>query len=285
MIKGSMTQNIRSNTQGFIQTKEVFDKNYLKDFWIGTGYSCGERHGIPEDVNIEYLENGEFTATKVHGDACVPKGAITFRGKIPDSFDTNVAIPCTVTLGDEEEPASQTAPCKLRPVDKNNFIIEDYKITFKRGRLPEEPEEPKKEEPKKEEPKPKEITITKKIIKPIIYKYVQEECKPEKDTDDTDVYRKRYDFVEKFKRSKNSPRVFKIVDFNENGPVYEVLDYVPSRLLRGNKKIFQLYGLKNRDNKGRDGDDDNNGKDGKDNRNGKQCKKDKHRHHGKDRRY
>lgn len=254
MLQCSFAQDLETSnklTTSFLQSgselKDTFDKDWMKGFWIGKGYGCGGRTNIPEDINVEYVD-GEFVATKVNGDPCVPSGNVTFRGKLPENWETNTRYPGTITLGNPANPASGKGTCKIVPVDKDKFRVENWNLEFIRGRLnpPEEPkkEEPKKEEPKKEEPKPveepKPIVVISTKPAPII-----EEPKREKPCiqncddhlprgrDDENVYTKHVDIVEKFRKAKNPYKRFPRLLENDD----DDLILVPKKWLKVTEKL------------------------------------------------
>jgi hypothetical protein len=122
------------NTNG-VRTRAIFNQNYFLGNWIGIGYSCQNYNPIPEDIVITY-ENSQFLATKINGDNCVPSGYITFRGPIPTEVFYGVQYPCTITLGSPGSPASSTNNnCKIRPVDKDTFEVNNWNLKFVRGSL------------------------------------------------------------------------------------------------------------------------------------------------------
>jgi hypothetical protein len=119
MLNFSLAQDLNSQktefskSNSFLQKtelKETFDKDWIKGFWIGKGYGCAERKNIPEDINVEFI-NGKFEATKVHGDACVPTGIVTFNGELQQKWKTNQQYPWTITLVSPAKPASGKAGC------------------------------------------------------------------------------------------------------------------------------------------------------------------------------
>jgi hypothetical protein len=75
-------------------------------------------------------------ATKINGDACVPSGYITFRAPIPAEVFYGAEYPCTITLGSPGNPASSSSTnCKIRPVDKDTFEVNNWNLRFVRGSL------------------------------------------------------------------------------------------------------------------------------------------------------
>jgi len=211
----------------------------MKGFWIGKGYGCGGRSNIPEDINVEFV-NGEFVATKVNGDDCVPSGNVTFRGKLPDNWETNKQYPGIITLGNPARPASGSGSCRIVPIEKDKFRVVNWNLEFVRGRLNPPAEEPKKEEPKKEEPvkeEPKKEEPKKEEPKKEEPK--KEEPKIEKPcpsnnngdhlprgNDDEDVYTKHIDIVEKYRKAKNPYKKY------GNGEEDDDLVLVPRRWLK-----------------------------------------------------
>jgi len=176
-----------------IETSESFDRNYLKDFWIGQGYGCGGRSNIPEDISVEYVGD-EFVATKVNGDPCVPSGKVTFRGKIPENWKIGKQYPCTITLGSPARPASSKGACKVVPVDQNKFRVVNWNLTFIRGRLPVK-EEPKIQKPNKVQPKKqKRNKVQPKKLK-LCKKYPSGK-------DNEDAYKLQVNIDERFRRAK-----------------------------------------------------------------------------------
>lgn len=155
------------------RTSTVFDENYFKDFWIGTGYSCEGKKGLPEDAHIDYV-NGEFVATKVHGNECVHAGKTSFKGSLEKSWDTDKEYKCQITIGNIEEPQSEVSDnCKIKIIDQDHFEIPNLGISFKRGRLPppppvikyvEVPVEKVKYVEKEGEPTIKYVRVPKKLI-------------------------------------------------------------------------------------------------------------------------
>lgn len=120
------------NTSG-----KIYPTEWLNDFWIGVGYSCAGKKGLPEDVNINY-KGDVYEAFKVHGTPCVPSGEMTFTSKIQSEWDTEKHYPCTITSGTTTEPSSiKSDKCQLHPIDQDHFEILPYGIQFKRGRLPD----------------------------------------------------------------------------------------------------------------------------------------------------
>lgn len=117
-----------------------YKRDYFLGFWIGKGYTCNTGGEIAEDINITYTTTS-FVATKVHGDDCVNSGQVTFTGNIKDAWipvsGTNFNIPCTITLGSPSNPQStKSTNCSINIIDDNTFKVNDWGLTFIRGRLP-----------------------------------------------------------------------------------------------------------------------------------------------------
>ena len=217
-------------TNSFLQseTKDTFEKDWMKGFWIGKGYGCGGRSNIPEDINVEYVGD-EFVATKENGDDCVPSGKVTFRGKIPETWETGKEYPCQITLGSPSAPASGKGNCKVVPVEKDKFKVLNWNLEFVRGRLNPPKEEAKKEEPKKKEPKkkePKKEEPKKEKIRPCYNVDINNHLP--RGEDDENVYTKHIDIVEKFRKAKNPYKKFK----NEFEDEEEDLVLVPRKWLK-----------------------------------------------------
>ena len=267
----SFLQKTNSELETELETeselKETFDKDWMKGFWIGKGYGCGGRSNIPEDIHVEFVGD-EFVATKENGDNCVPSGKVTFRGKIPETWEIKKQYPGRITLGSPARPASSQGNCNIIPIEKDKFRVGGWNLEFVRGRLyppKEEPkveepkkEEPKKEEPEKEEPKKEEPKIEEpkveepKVEEPKVEEpIVVEKPKPKKEkklqkqkpaackeknfddhlprgVDDEDVYTKHIDIVEKFRKAKNPYKKFK----NEFEDEEEDLVLVPRKWLK-----------------------------------------------------
>ncbi len=114
-------------------SSQTFDKNWIEGYWIGEGYTCNNK--IQEDVTIEYV-NGEFVATKERGSDCVPAGHVTLRGKIPENFVIGQNYPCVITMGTIDRPSYfQNPDCRIVPLEKDKFVVNNFGITFSRIKL------------------------------------------------------------------------------------------------------------------------------------------------------
>jgi len=131
--------NSIAQTYSFLQKetktalKETYGEDWMKGNWIGQGYGCIGRNDITEDIYVEYV-NGEFVAKKITGDDCVPAPNVTFRGKLPDKFETGRSYQCTITLGNPYAPASTSSNnCKVVPLEKDKFKVDGWGLEFTRG--------------------------------------------------------------------------------------------------------------------------------------------------------
>jgi len=201
MFNSSLAQdNSIAQANSFLQKesktalKESYGADWMKGSWIGHGYGCGGRSNIPEDINVEYVD-GEFVAKKTTGDDCVPVPNVTFRGKLPDDFETGKSYQCTITLGSPAAPASSSSTnCRVVPLEKDKFKVDGWGLEFTRGSL-----NPQKEQPRNPPaPQPKGPAPVVVVDKP---QPCNNDNLPEVD-DDEDVYTKHIDVVEKFKRAK-----------------------------------------------------------------------------------
>jgi len=114
-----------------------FDSNYLLGVWQCTGYSCGFRRNIDEEITISYQDN-KFDAkkTNANGDRCVTQGHTTFHGDIPQNLSSGTNFGVTFWLGNLLRPSSGTRGYTCSVDDINNFHCQEIKCRRKSGYQP-----------------------------------------------------------------------------------------------------------------------------------------------------
>jgi len=122
-------------------TPEGWKRDYFLGYWIGDGYTCDTGKVEKENIIVTYEDN-KVIAKKIKGDNCVNAGKITFEfTPIKDLWKKGSTgkydIKCKITLGSPSAPqSSHSTNCSIEIVDKNNFVLLPWNLTFKRGRLP-----------------------------------------------------------------------------------------------------------------------------------------------------
>lgn len=116
--------------------QDSYSMDFFKGVWYGVGYSCGDKTGLTQEIDIQY-EGGKLLATKLQGDDCVNQLQITFKIILQETFvrrsDKSWKIPCSLHLGTEDNPQSYWSnDCNINIIDDNNFEIPQFGLTYKR---------------------------------------------------------------------------------------------------------------------------------------------------------
>merc|ERR1711934_1141094 len=81
-----------------VQRQVYYYYNYFLGNWNGLGYTCDAKTPQIEVVNIRY-SRGNLYAMKLLGDNCVPRGKLSFEGRIPRRLWQGMRFPVKFVVG------------------------------------------------------------------------------------------------------------------------------------------------------------------------------------------